>query len=59
MRTFETGKTAVEIIAWPKDRKWDGRYQTSGSMDGGICKLVLSNEVFHDAAKANTAYRRF
>ena len=59
MRTFETGKTVVEVIAWPKNRKWDGRYQTSSSTDDGICKLVLSNEVFHNAAKANTAYRRF
>ncbi len=59
MRTFETGKTAVEVIAWPRNAKWDGRYQTSGSMEDGICKLVLSNEVFHNAAKANTAYKRF
>ncbi len=59
MRTFETGKTAVEVIAWPKNRRWDARYQTTSSIERGICKIVLSNEVFHDPVKANTAYRRF
>ena len=59
MRTIETGRAAVEIIAWPEDRPWTGRYQTSSQIEGGLCTLTLSPEVFHDAAKANTAYRRF
>lgn len=59
MRTFETGRAVVDIIAWPKDRPWQGRYRTSSQIEQGVCKLLLSDEVFHDAAKANTAYRRF
>lgn len=60
MRTIETGRAVVEIIAWPEDRPWPGRYQTSSQIDDrGICTLTLSPEVFHDAGKANTAYRRF
>ena len=60
MRTIETGRAVVDIIAWPEDRPWPGRYQTSSQIDDrGICTLTLSPEVFHDAAKANTAYRRF
>ena len=60
MRTIETGRATVEIIAWPQDRPWPGRYQTSSQIDDrGLCTLTLSPEVFHDAAKANTAYRRF
>lgn len=59
MRTIETGRAVVDIIAWPEDRPWQGRYQTSSQIDHGTGKLVLSPEVFHDAAKANTAYRRF
>ena len=59
MKTFEAGKTIVEVIAWPKDVPWDGRYQTSSTIEGGICKIVLSNEAFHDPSRANTAYRRF
>ena len=47
MRTIETGRAVVDIVAWPEDRPWEGRYQTS------------SQNVFHDAARANTAYRRF
>ena len=59
MRTIETGRAVVEIIAWPEDRPWTGRYQTSSQIEGNLCTLTLSPEVFHDAAKANTAYRRF
>lgn len=59
MRTIEPGKAIVDIVAWPEDRPWQGRYQTSSQIEGGICTLALSSEVFHDAAKANTAYRRF
>ena len=59
MRTIEPGCAIVEIIAWPEDKPWEGRYQTSSSIERGICRLVLSPGVFHDAAKANTAYRRF
>ena len=59
MRTIETGRAVVEIIAWPEDRPWTGRYQTSSQIEGNLCTFTLSPEVFHDAAKANTAYRRF
>ena len=59
MRTIETGRAEVEVIAWPEDRPWTGRYQTSSQIEGNLCTLTLSPEVFHDAAKANTAYRRF
>ena len=59
MRTIETGRAVVEVIAWPEDRPWTGRYQTSSQIEGNHCTLTLSPEVFHDAAKANTAYRRF
>lgn len=59
MRTIETDRAVVEIIAWPEDRPWTGRYQTSSQIEGNLCTLTLSPEVFHDAAKANTAYRRF
>ena len=59
MRTIETGRAVVGVIAWPEDRPWTGRYQTSSQIEGNLCTLTLSPEVFHDAAKANTAYRRF
>ena len=59
MRTIETGRAVVEVIAWPEDRPWTGRYQTSSQIEGNLCTLTLSPEGFHDAAKANTAYRRF
>lgn len=59
MRTIETGRAVVDIIAWPEDRPWQGRYQTSSQIDRGVGTLVLSPNVYHDAAKANTAYRRF
>ena len=59
MRTIESGRAVVEVIAWPEDKPWTGRYQTSSQIDGNLCTLTLSPEVFHDAAKANTAYRRF
>ena len=59
MRTIENGRAVVEVIAWPEDRPWTGRYQTSSQIEGNLCTLTLSPEVFHDAAKANTAYRRF
>ena len=59
MRTIETGRAVVEVIAWPEDRPWTGRYQTSSQIEGNLCTLTLSPEVFHDSAKANTSYRRF
>lgn len=59
MRTIENGRAVVEVIAWPEDRPWTGRYQTSSQIEGNLCTLTLSPGVFHDAAKANTAYRRF
>lgn len=59
MRTIETDRAVVDIVAWPEDKPWPGRYQTSSRIDQGLCQLTLSPEVFHDAAKANTAYRRF
>lgn len=59
VRTIETGKAIVDIVAWPENRPWEGRYQTSSQIERGLCRLVLSPDVFHDAARANTAYRRF
>ena len=59
MRTIETDRAIVDIVAWPEDKPWQGRYQTSSSIERGIGTLVLSPDVFHNAAKANTAYRRF
>ena len=59
MRTIETDRAVVDIIAWPENKPWMGRYKTSSSIDQGICTLTLSPEVYHNAAKANTAYRRF
>lgn len=59
MRTIETGKAVVDIVAWPENRPWEGRYMTSSRIERGVCELVLSSEVFHNPAKANTAYRRF
>lgn len=59
MRTIETGRAVVEVVAWPADKPWQGRYRTSSQIEQGVCKLTLSTEVFHDAARANTAYRRF
>ena len=59
VRTIEPEKAVVEIIAWPEDRPWTGRYQTSSQIEGNLCTLTLSPDVFHNAAKANTAYRRF
>ena len=59
MRTIETNRAIVEVIAWPEDKPWQGRYKTSSQIERGICTLVLSPEVFHDERKANMAYRRF
>ena len=59
VRTIEPERAIVEIIAWPEDRPWTGRYQTSSQIEGNLCTLTLSPDVFHNAAKANTAYRRF
>ena len=59
MRTIETGRAVVDVVAWPENKPWEGRYQTSSQIERGVCRLTLSPEVFHDAAKANTAYRRF
>ena len=59
VRTIEPEKAVVEIIAWPEDKPWTGRYRTSSQIEGNLCTLTLSPDVFHNAAKANTAYRRF
>ena len=59
MQTIEKGRAVVDVVAWPENRPWPGRYRTSSQIERGMCKLMLSAEVFHDAAKANTAYRRF
>lgn len=59
MRTIETDRAVVDIVAWPEDKPWTGRYQTSSSIERGVCTLTLSPEVYHNAAKANTTYRRF
>ena len=59
MRTIENERTVVDIIAWPHNIPWEGRYQTTSVIHKGACKLILSSEVFHDASKANTAYKRF
>jgi len=59
VRTIECGRAVVDIVAWPEDRPWTGRYQTSSQIERGVCTLTLSPDVFHDAARANTAYRRF
>ena len=42
MRTIETGRAIVDIVAWPENRPWEGRYQTSSQIEGGLCRLVLS-----------------
>ena len=59
MKTFETNKAVVDIIAWPENRKWEGRYQTISVIEKGIFRLTLSSGVFYDSAKANSAYKRF
>ena len=59
MRTIETGKAIVDIVAWPENRPWEGRYQTSSQIERGLCRLVLSPDVFHDAARANTSQNVF
>ena len=41
MRTIETGRAIVDIVAWPEDRPWEGRYQTSSQIEGGICRLCF------------------
>ena len=41
MRTIETDRAMVDIIAWPEDKPWTGRYQTSSSIDQGVCSLTL------------------
>lgn len=59
MRTIETGRAVVDVVAWPENKPWEGRYQTSSQIEKGVCRLTLAPHIFHDAAKANTAYRRF
>lgn len=59
MRTIETDRAVVDIIAWPENKPWKERYQTASQIEKEHCRLTLSAEVFHNAAKANTAYRRF
>ena len=59
LRTIEAGKTTVDVIAWPENLKWEGRYKTSSTIEKGCCKLILSPEIFHDPSKANTTFKRF
>ena len=59
MRTIETGRAVVDVVAWPENKPWEGRYQTSSQIERGVCRLTLAPHIFHDAATANTAYRRF
>ena len=71
MRTFETGKTAVEVIAWPKNRRWDARYQTTSSIERGIiefrnmvsnasknifCILTAKESVFNSSCEIGQMY---
>lgn len=59
MQTIETGKTIVDIIVWPSNRPWTSRYATSYSIVNDACTLVLTEHVFRDPKRANTAYKRF
>ena len=59
MQTIETDKTVVNVLVWPSDRPWTGRYATSGTVEDGRCTLVLTERVFRDPKRANAAYRRF
>lgn len=59
MRTIETNKTRVEIIVWPSNRTWNSRYATSCQIGAESCTLILTEEVFRDPKRANTAYKRF
>ena len=59
MQTIETDKTVVNVLVWPSDRPWTGRYATSGTVEDGRCTLVLTERVFLDPKRANAAYRRF
>lgn len=59
MQTIETGKTVVDVIVWPADRPWASRYATSYSITGDVCTFVLTEHVFRDPKRANTAYKRF
>ena len=56
VRTIETGKAIVDIVAWPENRPWEGRYQTSSQIERGLCRLVLSPDVFHDAALVDAGF---
>ena len=42
MRTIETGRAIVDVVAWPEDRPWTGRYLTSSQIERGVCTLTLS-----------------
>ena len=44
VRTIETGKAIVDIVAWPENRPWEGRYQTSSQIERE--GLVPPNIVF-------------
>ena len=59
MQTIETGKAVVDIIVWPSNRPWTSRYATSYSIVGDTCTLVLTEHIFRDPKRANTAYKRF
>src|SRR5699024_201812 len=59
LQTIETDKTVVNVLVWPSDRPWTGRYATSGTVEDGRCTLVLTERVFRDPKRANAAYRRF
>ena len=38
MRTIETDRAVVEIVAWPEGKPWQGRYQTSSRIEQGLCR---------------------
>lgn len=59
MRTIEKDKTVVDIIVWPESRAWSSRYATSCQVGSDKCTLILTERVFRDAKRANTAYKRF
>lgn len=58
MRTIEKDKTIVEVIIWPRDRAWPSRYATSCTVDSDLSTLVLTEQVFRNTPRANTAYKR-
>lgn len=59
MRTIERDKTVVDIIVWPEKRAWNSRYATSCEIGTNQCTFILTERVFRDPKRANTAYKRF